>query len=114
MGLFFPHMSDPPFAISQDLVHPKKKQKKKNQLPFFPYQTEDVELAARAMLRKHKLRFCPQSRSGELPPASLRALYRQRLRWATGWDQVKTRERERERERESTARAPPRPPPAAL
>ena len=33
--------------------------------------------------------FCPECRSGELPPATFRALYKQRLRWALGWDQVR-------------------------
>ena len=52
-------------------------------------QTEDIELSARAQLGgKIKISFCPESRSGELPPATIRALYKQRLRWALGWDQV--------------------------
>ncbi|KAL3902421.1 MAG: hypothetical protein SGPRY_012074 [Prymnesium sp.] len=51
-------------------------------------QTEDIELSAQAMLRSVRIRFCPAARSGELPPASFRALYQQRLRWAIGWDQV--------------------------
>ena len=52
-------------------------------------QTEDIELSTRAMLGgKVKISFCPECRSGELPPATLLALYRQRLRWALGWDQV--------------------------
>jgi len=37
-GPLFPHLSDPLFAISQDLIHPKKKKNQKNpQQPFFPY-----------------------------------------------------------------------------
>ena len=40
------------------------------------------------MLRRVRIRFCPEARSGELPPATFLALYRQRLRWALGWDQV--------------------------
>ncbi|KAL1503893.1 hypothetical protein AB1Y20_012356 [Prymnesium parvum] len=51
-------------------------------------QTEDIELSTQAMLRKVRIRFCPDARSGELPPATFIALYRQRLRWAVGWDQV--------------------------
>lgn len=54
-------------------------------------QTEDIEYTARALLGKVKIRFCPEARSGELPPASLSALWRQRLRWAIGWDQVTLR-----------------------
>ena len=52
-------------------------------------QTEDIDLSTRALLggRVH-IRFEPRCRSGELPPSSLQALYRQRLRWALGWDQV--------------------------
>jgi len=37
---------------------------------------------------KVKISFCPECRSGELPPASFLDLYKQRLRWALGWDQV--------------------------
>ena len=52
-------------------------------------QTEDIDLTTRALLSgKVSIRFEPRCRSGELPPASFRALYRQRLRWALGWDQV--------------------------
>ena len=51
-------------------------------------QTEDIELSTRAMLGgRVKISFCPECRSDELPPATLLALYRQRLRWALGWDQ---------------------------
>lgn len=32
--------------------------------------------------------MCPQARSGELAPVGLCALWRQRLRWAIGWDEV--------------------------
>ena len=46
-----------------------------------------------ALLHTHpnvqvRIRLCPESRSGELPPASVRALFRQRVRWAIGWEQV--------------------------
>jgi len=52
-------------------------------------QTEDIELSARTLLSgTAKIRFCPEARSGELPPASFSALYKQRMRWAIGWDQV--------------------------
>jgi len=51
-------------------------------------QTEDIDLAVRMLLDKHSIDFCPESRSGELAPGSLRALYKQRMRWAIGWDEV--------------------------
>jgi len=52
-------------------------------------QTEDIDLSTRALLGgKVRIRFEPRCRSGELPPSSFNALYRQRLRWALGWDQV--------------------------
>jgi hypothetical protein len=51
-------------------------------------QTEDIELSVRVLLGDIKIRFCPESRSGELPPKSFKALWRQRLRWEIGWDQV--------------------------
>jgi cellulose synthase/poly-beta-1,6-N-acetylglucosamine synthase-like glycosyltransferase len=52
-------------------------------------QTEDIELSARTLLSgTAKIRFCPEARSGELPPASLSALFKQRMRWAIGWDQA--------------------------
>lgn len=51
-------------------------------------QTEDIEFATRQILKNKRIRFCPEARSGELAPSSLRALYQQRLRWAMGWEQV--------------------------
>lgn len=51
-------------------------------------QTEDVELSTRVLLGRVKIRFCPEARSGELPPTGFSALFKQRLRWAIGWDQV--------------------------
>ena len=51
-------------------------------------QTEDIELSRRLLHQGVRLELCPEAISAELPPASLRALYRQRLRWAVGWDQV--------------------------
>merc|ERR1719162_1251923 len=51
--------------------------------------TEDVDCFARAVIQ-HGLRFTflPQCKSGELCPSSLRIFWKQRLRWAMGWDQV--------------------------
>lgn len=43
------------------------------------------------VLERSKIRFCPEARSGELSPASLRAFWKQRQRWAIGWDQVSFR-----------------------
>lgn len=51
-------------------------------------QTEDIEYSLRALLRNVRIGFCPEARSGELAPASWGALWRQRKRWALGWDQV--------------------------
>jgi len=51
-------------------------------------QTEDIDLSIRALIECRRIDFCPDARSGELAPASLKALYKQRLRWAIGWDQV--------------------------
>jgi cellulose synthase/poly-beta-1,6-N-acetylglucosamine synthase-like glycosyltransferase len=51
-------------------------------------QTEDIDVSVRMLLDQHKIDFCPESRSGELAPVSFRALFKQRMRWAIGWDQV--------------------------
>merc|ERR1719158_1639769 len=51
-------------------------------------QTEDIDVSVRMLLEKHCIEFCPEARSGELAPVSLRALFKQRMRWAIGWDQV--------------------------
>merc|ERR1711966_598440 len=51
-------------------------------------QTEDIDVSIRMLLQRHSIEFCPEARSGELAPASFRALYKQRLRWAIGWDEV--------------------------
>eukprot|EP00307_Rebecca_sp_RCC1486_P002423 CAMPEP_0119431404 /NCGR_PEP_ID=MMETSP1335-20130426/45850_1 /TAXON_ID=259385 /ORGANISM="Chrysoculter rhomboideus, Strain RCC1486" /LENGTH=508 /DNA_ID=CAMNT_0007457197 /DNA_START=184 /DNA_END=1710 /DNA_ORIENTATION=- len=51
-------------------------------------QTEDIDFAARAILKDKRIRFCPEARSGELAPSSISALYKQRMRWAMGWEQV--------------------------
>jgi cellulose synthase/poly-beta-1,6-N-acetylglucosamine synthase-like glycosyltransferase len=51
-------------------------------------QTEDIDVSVRMLLQKHSIEFCPEARSGELAPVSFRALFKQRLRWAIGWDEV--------------------------
>merc|ERR1711976_765055 len=51
-------------------------------------QCEDVDIAMRMLLENKKIDFCPEARSGELVPGDMKALYKQRLRWAMGWDQV--------------------------
>jgi cellulose synthase/poly-beta-1,6-N-acetylglucosamine synthase-like glycosyltransferase len=51
-------------------------------------QTEDIDVSVRMLLEKHRIDFCPEARSGELAPVNLRALFKQRLRWAIGWDEV--------------------------
>lgn len=54
--------------------------------------TEDIDVSLRAILTQHlRFGFLPESRSGELAPAGLTALWKQRLRWAMGWDQVTLR-----------------------
>jgi cellulose synthase/poly-beta-1,6-N-acetylglucosamine synthase-like glycosyltransferase len=40
------------------------------------------------LLKQHNIEKCPESRSGELAPANWQALFKQRQRWAIGWDQV--------------------------
>jgi len=51
-------------------------------------QTEDIDVSVRMLLERHSIDFCPEARSGELAPVSLRALFKQRTRWAIGWDEV--------------------------
>mmetsp|Transcript_56275 Transcript_56275/g.89332 ORF Transcript_56275/g.89332 Transcript_56275/m.89332 type:complete len:567 (+) Transcript_56275:33-1733(+) len=51
-------------------------------------QTEDIDLSIRSLIDQRKIEFCPEARSGELAPHSLSVFYKQRLRWALGWDQV--------------------------
>jgi cellulose synthase/poly-beta-1,6-N-acetylglucosamine synthase-like glycosyltransferase len=51
-------------------------------------QTEDIDVSIKMLLDKHSIDFCPEARSGELAPVSLRALFKQRMRWAIGWDEV--------------------------
>lgn len=54
--------------------------------------TEDVDISIRGVL-DHDLRidFLPECRSGELTPTGLQGLWKQRLRWAMGWDQATLR-----------------------
>jgi len=49
---------------------------------------EDVDLSARVILDGHRILFCPYARSGELSPAGIHSLVKQRLRWFIGWEQV--------------------------
>lgn len=49
---------------------------------------EDVDLSARVILDGHRIVFCPYARSGELSPAGIPSLLKQRLRWFIGWEQV--------------------------
>lgn len=51
-------------------------------------QCEDIDLSVRMLLQGHSVDFCPEARSGELAPVNLAALWKQRTRWAIGWDQV--------------------------
>eukprot|EP00429_Kryptoperidinium_foliaceum_P034418 CAMPEP_0176162844 /NCGR_PEP_ID=MMETSP0120_2-20121206/83310_1 /TAXON_ID=160619 /ORGANISM="Kryptoperidinium foliaceum, Strain CCMP 1326" /LENGTH=405 /DNA_ID=CAMNT_0017500353 /DNA_START=142 /DNA_END=1356 /DNA_ORIENTATION=- len=54
--------------------------------------TEDIDCFARAIVQHgFRFEFLPESCSGELLPSGLRALWKQRLRWAMGWDQVTLR-----------------------
>lgn len=57
-------------------------------------QCEDVDIAMRMLLDNRKIEFCPEARSGELVPGSLKTLHKQRLRWALGWDQVSLKYRQ--------------------
>lgn len=51
--------------------------------------TEDIDCFARAIVEHGlRFRFLPECRSGELLPNGFRAFWRQRLRWAMGWDEV--------------------------
>jgi cellulose synthase/poly-beta-1,6-N-acetylglucosamine synthase-like glycosyltransferase len=51
-------------------------------------QTEDIDLSVRMLLQGYQIDVCPEARSGELAPSSLKAVYKQRLRWAMGWDEL--------------------------
>jgi len=50
--------------------------------------TEDIEISLRALRCGMRIQFCALSESRELPPADMRSLYKQRLRWQQGGDQV--------------------------
>lgn len=50
--------------------------------------TEDIDVAIRSVLAGHRLVSDPGLISRELAPLSMRALWRQRMRWAQGWFQV--------------------------
>jgi len=53
--------------------------------------TEDIDCFLRCATRKDnplKFNFLPQCRSGELAPSGFRSFWKQRLRWAMGWDEV--------------------------
>lgn len=51
--------------------------------------TEDIDCFARAIVSHgFRFEFLPECCSGELLPSGLKAFWRQRLRWAMGWDQV--------------------------
>jgi len=51
-------------------------------------QTEDIDLSIRALSQGHKIQMAPHAQAVEMCPANARALYRQRLRWALGWEEV--------------------------
>ena len=50
--------------------------------------TEDIDASVRAMLKGHKIIVAPWARIHELCPSTVGIFLRQRLRWATGWEQV--------------------------
>jgi len=50
--------------------------------------TEDIDISIRALASGYKMANAPFLQVGEMCPVSLRALYKQRLRWAMGWEQV--------------------------
>ena len=50
--------------------------------------TEDIDISIRALSLGHRMQFVPWAQVGELCPPTLAAFYRQRLRWAMGWEQV--------------------------
>jgi cellulose synthase/poly-beta-1,6-N-acetylglucosamine synthase-like glycosyltransferase/GGDEF domain-containing protein len=53
--------------------------------------TEDIDSSIRVLLRGRRLVNDPALRSRELAPATLGALWHQRIRWAQGWFQVSRR-----------------------
>ena len=50
--------------------------------------TEDIDVSIRALSLGHRMQVVPWAQVGELCPATLVAFYKQRLRWAMGWEQV--------------------------
>jgi DNA-binding response OmpR family regulator/cellulose synthase/poly-beta-1,6-N-acetylglucosamine synthase-like glycosyltransferase len=53
--------------------------------------TEDIDSSVRALTRGKRIVYDPRLKSRELAPATLQALWNQRLRWAQGWFQVSLR-----------------------
>lgn len=54
--------------------------------------TEDIDCFARAYeTHGFSFKFLPESRSGEMAPLNWQGLWKQRMRWAVGWDQVTVR-----------------------
>ena len=53
--------------------------------------TEDIDVSIRALAQGHRMQFVPWAQVGELCPATLAGFYKQRLRWAMGWEQVTAR-----------------------
>jgi len=49
--------------------------------------TEDIDLTVRAMASGHQLAFVPWARVAEMCPQHPAGFYKQRLRWAMGWEQ---------------------------
>ena len=44
-------------------------------------------MTVRALSKGHRIAFVPWARVGEMCPVSFAAFYKQRLRWAMGWEQ---------------------------
>jgi len=53
--------------------------------------TEDIDVSIRTLAAGHKMVNAPFLQVGEMCPGSLGSLYKQRLRWAMGWEQVTMR-----------------------
>jgi len=49
--------------------------------------TEDIDVTVRAMSAGYRLAFVPWARVAEMCPVGLGPFYKQRLRWAMGWEQ---------------------------
>jgi len=50
--------------------------------------TEDIDISIRTLAAGYKMLNAPFLQVGEMCPQGLTALYKQRLRWAMGWEQV--------------------------